>query len=84
MSGSSGITAGSCSQTQDGSPTSPAWWKVDLGVITDIEGLIITSAIPMSDLQISIGVADSVTENTPCSQGQQISANTPVVRRIIR
>lgn len=46
----------------------------------DIEGLIITSAIPMSDLQISMGDLDSATTNAACSQGQQISANTPVVR----
>ena len=80
VSGSNGTGAGQCSQTQDGSSAAPAGWMVDLGVSTDIEGLIVTSGLPMSDLQISIGDQDSPVSNTPCSQGQQIAANTAVAQ----
>ena len=78
--GSNSTAAGQCSETQDGSSAAPAWWMVDLGVSTNIEGLIITSGLPMSDLQISIGDQDSPVSNTPCSQGQQIAASTPVAQ----
>ena len=80
VSGSNGTGAGQCSQTQDGSSAAPAWWMVDLGVSTDVEGLVVTTGLPMSDLQISIGDQDSPVSNTPCSQGQQITANTPVAQ----
>ena len=78
--GVSSTAAGKCSATEDGTPGAPAYWMVDLGVSTEIEGLIISSAIAVSDLQISIGDKNSATGNTPCSQGQQIAATTPVVR----
>ena len=80
VSGGNGTGAGQCSQTQDGSSAAPAWWMVDLGVSTAIEGLIVTSGLTVSDLQISIGDQDSPVTNTPCSQGQQIANNTAVAQ----
>ena len=50
-------------------------WMLDLGVSTDIVGLIIAADQAVNDLKISIGDSDSALANAACQTGVQLVAN---------
>lgn len=50
-------------------------WSLDLGVSTDIVGLVIAAQTAVGDLKIAIGDNESPLTNAECSVGVQIEAN---------
>ena len=50
-------------------------WSLDLGVSTDIVGLVIAAQTAVGDLKIAIGDNESPLSNAECSVGVQIEAN---------
>lgn len=53
----------------------PSRWMLDLGVSTDIAGIVIAMRTAVSDLKISIGDSESPLSNEECSVGVQIEPN---------
>lgn len=64
-----------CSQTQDGTQANPAWWRVDLGVATDIAGLVLASNTAMTGLKILVGDNKTPLGNQECAVGIENAAN---------
>lgn len=50
-------------------------WMLDLGVSTDLVGVVIATQTAVDDLKIAIGDSDSPLANAECSVGVQIEAN---------
>lgn len=50
-------------------------WTLDLGVSTDIVGVVIATRTAVSDLKIAFGDGESPLSNAECSVGVQIEAN---------
>jgi hypothetical protein len=50
-------------------------WSLDLGVSTDIVGVVIATQTAVGDLKIAIGDNESPLSNAECSVGVQIEAN---------
>lgn len=64
-----------CTLTRNGTTAAPAWWMLDLGVSTDLVGVVIATQTAVDDLKIAIGDSDSPLANAECSVGVQIEAN---------
>jgi hypothetical protein len=56
-------------------PSAACRWSLDLGVSTDIVGLVIAMQTGVGDLKIAIGDNESPLSNAECSVGVQIEAN---------
>lgn len=51
-------------------------WRVDLGVSTNIAGLVLASQMAMGDLRILVGDSTQALDNAECAVGVQIEANS--------
>jgi hypothetical protein len=75
------LGAWSCGQLlTTGAIVSTMWlhvcrWSLDLGVSTDIVGVVIAAQTAVGDLKIAIGDNESPLSNAECSVGVQIEAN---------